>query len=87
MGVWGVCCKEARPADHSSIHRVSGGGSEVTLRAPDKERARAIYGTVALTSHRASRSHLEGRKRSARALRVSRGDASCYQAGLQFCFY
>lgn len=43
-------------------------GSGVTLRAPDQERARAIYGTVALTSHRASRSHLEGRIRSARAI-------------------
>lgn len=37
------------------------------VRAPVEERARAIYGTVALTSHPASRSHLEGRIRSAPA--------------------
>lgn len=42
-------------------------GFGVTLRVPDKERARAIYGTVALTSHRAPRFHLEGRIRIAQA--------------------
>lgn len=65
---WG-CSKEARLAEGRSELHPSGfrGGSEVTLRAPDEERARAIYGSVALTSHGASRSHLEGRIRSARA--------------------
>lgn len=37
------------------------------VRAPVEERARAIYGTIALTSHPASRYHLEGRIRSASA--------------------
>lgn len=46
---------------------IQGGGPGVTLRAPGKERARAIYGTVALTSHRVSRSHLDGRIWSAQA--------------------
>lgn len=70
--------KETRPAEGrdrspsgpSGLRR----GSGVTLRAPGLERARAIYGTVALTSHRDSRSHLEGRIRSARTTGgVSRG--------------
>lgn len=59
-GVGGVvkgCSKEARPADrrwelHPSSFR-SGGDQKVTVRASDQERARAIYGAVALTSHRA----------------------------------
>ena len=40
-------------------HGSEEGIGEEKLRAPDEERARAIYGAVALTSHRASRSHLE----------------------------
>ena len=64
--VWG-CSGEARPGG-GKVGDPSRRGSGVTLRAPDQERARAIYGTVALTSHRASRSHLEGRIRSARAI-------------------
>lgn len=69
MGEGEGCSKEARIVEGRRERYPSGSrrGSGVTLRAPDEERARAIYGTVALTSHRAPRSHLEGRIRSARA--------------------